>query len=150
MIQHNEPQCGSCGHLMARGDKRCANCGTLSIQTQFRYIQMHGLREANVSRCSEVFHPFDEWTIFDWALAVAGEAGELANLIKKVRRGDFTMESAKQAIADELADVVIYCDLAAASLGIDLGRAVARKFNEVSDRTGSIWKIKAKALKNIV
>jgi NTP pyrophosphatase (non-canonical NTP hydrolase) len=39
-------------------------------------------------------------------------------------------------IADELADVVTYLDLLAAVLGVDLGQAVADKFNEVSIRVG--------------
>lgn len=38
-----------------------------------------------------------------------------------------------RAFADELADVIIYADLIAARLGIDLGDAVRRKFNEVSE-----------------
>ena len=37
-------------------------------------------------------------------------------------------------LALELADVVIYADLLAERLGIDLGAAVRTKFNEVSDR----------------
>jgi len=37
---------------------------------------------------------------------------------------------------DELADVLTYLDLLAATLGVDLGRAAAQKFNEVSERVG--------------
>lgn len=40
-------------------------------------------------------------------------------------------------IADELADLVIYADLLAERLEIDLGAAVVRKFNKVSERVGS-------------
>jgi hypothetical protein len=40
-------------------------------------------------------------------------------------------------LADELADVLTYLDLLAATLGVDLGRAAAQKFNEVSERVGS-------------
>lgn len=40
-------------------------------------------------------------------------------------------------IGKELADVVIYADLLAARLGISLGDAVRKKFNEVSERVGS-------------
>jgi NTP pyrophosphatase (non-canonical NTP hydrolase) len=40
-------------------------------------------------------------------------------------------------IGKELADVIIYADLLAARLGIDLGIAVANKFNEVSERVRS-------------
>jgi NTP pyrophosphatase (non-canonical NTP hydrolase) len=62
---------------------------------------------------------------------MAGECGEVCNLIKKLRRGESVPLI---EIGDELADVVIYCDLLAARLKIDLGDAVVRKFNEVSDR----------------
>jgi len=43
---------------------------------------------------------------------------------------------ARQHIADELADIVTYCDLLAQKCGIDLGRAVLEKFNRVSTRVG--------------
>lgn len=41
------------------------------------------------------------------------------------------------AIADEIADTVIYADLLAARRGIDLGNAVITKFNTVSKRANS-------------
>jgi hypothetical protein len=74
----------------------------------------------------------------DWACALAGETGEACNLIKKLRRGD-AIDT--EDIGKELADVVIYADLLAARLGIDLGEAVVQKFNEVSDRYGYAGKL---------
>lgn len=91
------------------------------------------LRVANLERCGIAFHALDDWSPTDWGTAVAGEVGEALNLIKKLRRGD---PVARPAIASELADAVIYLDLLAARLGIDLGRAVAYKFNRVSERKG--------------
>ncbi len=73
--------------------------------------------------------------------AVTGELGELASLLKMRNRerdglpGNKFSPSDKQ-IADELADVLTYLDLLAAALGVDLGRAAAEKFNEVSERVG--------------
>lgn len=69
--------------------------------------------------------------------ALAGEVGEAANLVKKVRRGDFTLDEAREKIADELADVVIYVDLLAKAARIDLASAVERKFNVVSRRVSA-------------
>jgi NTP pyrophosphatase (non-canonical NTP hydrolase) len=92
------------------------------------------LRDANRDRCGGSFHPLESWSLSDWATALAGEVGEACNLIKKGRRGE-PIERA--ALADELADAVIYLDLLAARLGLDLARAVAHKFNVVSDRRGS-------------
>ena len=66
-----------------------------------------------------------------------GELGEYANIRKKFERGDITEEEFQVEAAKELADVQIYLDILAFRLGIDLGSAVKRKFNEVSKRVGS-------------
>jgi len=109
-------------------------------------LQFEKLREANVKRCEDVFHPLDSWSPTDWATAMAGECGEACNNIKKLRRLDgadqeLDTELNRQRLiyetASELADLVIYTDLLAARLGIDLGYAVTRKFNEVSEKCGS-------------
>jgi len=96
------------------------------------------LRRANMERQETAFHPLGAWSPTDWAAAMAGECGEVCNLIKKSRRGE---QVAAQAIGEELADLVIYTDLLAARLGIDLGSAVRRKFNVVSERRGSCIKL---------
>lgn len=91
-------------------------------------------RNANLARCIEKFHKVDEWSETDWATALAGEVGELCNLIKKRRRGE------KIAIADvaaEMGDVFAYLDLLATRMGISLPEAVTDKFNAVSRRVGS-------------
>jgi len=77
-----------------------------------------------------------EWTPAQWLQAIIGELGEYANLRKKIERGDFTLEDVKSKIADEIADVVIYIDILADKLGIDLGEAVMKKWNETSKRVG--------------
>lgn len=77
-----------------------------------------------------------DWSLPEWCNAVTGELGELANLLKKVQRGDFTLEEARPSIAKELADVVTYLDILAFRAGVDLGEATAEKWNEVSKRVG--------------
>lgn len=108
------------------------------------------LRHVNKHRCAQVFHPINAWSPTDWACAMAGEAGEVCNAVKKLRRladgtntakDPQTEEACKKAIASEIADTVIYLDLLAARLGIDLGQAVCDKFNEVSDLRGSTFKL---------
>ena len=98
-----------------------------------------GLREANVTRCEDVFHPLMFWSLPEWACAMAGEAGEACNVVKKMNRGDYDGKTllGQADLAAELADVVIYLDLLAARAGIDLGEAVREKFNIVSERRGS-------------
>lgn len=100
------------------------------------------LRAANLARLplfrnkhGEIAHPQadgGDWSDSDWLEATVGELGEYANLRKKLRRGDLTEDEARPMLADELADVVIYLDILASRLGIDLGAAVARKFNRTS------------------
>lgn len=111
-------------------------------------LTFDALRAANITRCGGAFHPIDAWSPTDWATALAGEVGETCNLIKKLRRVTGpTMESGRAntpeadvlipMIAHELADSIIYADLLAARLGIQLGDAIKDKFNEVSRRVGS-------------
>lgn len=106
-------------------------------------ISFQQLREVNVERCPKFGHGLNEWSVLEWAGAMCGEAGEAANVAKKIRRladgcavnNPGTPELARK-LGEELADVVIYADLLAASQGIDLGGAVANKFDEVSRRVG--------------
>lgn len=81
-----------------------------------------------------------DWTPSQWMQAVMGELGELANLRKKIERGDFPPEKqaeVQQMLADEIADVGCYLDLLALCLDIDLGAAVMHKWNEISKRVGA-------------
>lgn len=98
------------------------------------------LRAANLARVAR-WHPagLSSWSVMQWACAMAGEAGEACNVAKKIQRavdgvGGKTATAAE--LADELADTIIYADLLAASQGIDLRRAIIRKFNAVSIREG--------------
>lgn len=63
------------------------------------------------------------------ALALCGEVGEVANIIKKVQRGSLSLNDAKvhAELAMELADVFTYLINIAAILKIDLLRAYEQK-----------------------
>jgi NTP pyrophosphatase (non-canonical NTP hydrolase) len=108
------------------------------------------LRVMNVARCEDVFHRLKDWTLSDWGVAAAGEVGETCNVIKKLRRYEDDRErgvanlSTAQLTSDlakEIADSIIYLDLLAARAGIDLEKAIVSKFNEVSDKRGSRYKL---------
>jgi len=63
------------------------------------------------------------------AVALCGEAGELANEIKKVYRGDAPLAEKKEAIARELADVLIYTLKMCTQTSTDLERAFLDKLD---------------------
>ena len=113
---------------------------------------LQALRELSVERCERYFFPLNAWSVLEWAGAAAGEAGETANVAKKMRRYDVQVargtnskavkgDAAKRAkrreqLAEEVADTVIYLDLLCASEGIDLEEAIRAKFNKVSEEHG--------------
>ena len=128
-----------------------------------RSLDLAELRAANVARMHRWHGEDDGWTLADWSNAMNGEAGEVANVVKKIRRtetpglweaqkypGDSGLaqitlaampaDEAREALlvklADECADVLCYLDLLAHEAGIDLGQAVASKFNRVSQAQG--------------
>jgi NTP pyrophosphatase (non-canonical NTP hydrolase) len=77
-----------------------------------------------------------DWALSAWSNAVLGELGEAANLIKKIERGDFSLDEKREELGKEFADVCVYLDILAFRAGIDLGDATIQKWNEVSERIG--------------
>jgi NTP pyrophosphatase (non-canonical NTP hydrolase) len=73
---------------------------------------------------------------------MCGEAGELANVVKKLRRHESGTASPmdpdedvlRAQAADEIADVFLYLGLLADAIGVDMPSAIARKFDAVSIR----------------
>lgn len=94
------------------------------------------LRKINIERCESAFFPLKSKDGPWWGNAMSGECGEACNFVKKIDRDGWSPEL-QLALAKELADLVTYADLLAARFGIDLGHAVAMKFNIVSERVGS-------------
>jgi NTP pyrophosphatase (non-canonical NTP hydrolase) len=116
-------------------------------------LTFNNLREANKARLPQFKNSKGEpahekkdgsdWSLAEWMNAVAGELGEAANVIKKIRRGDMTLEEAKEMLAEEFADIVTYLDITAMQAGINLGKATMDKFNKVSKRVGSSIRLDA-------
>ena len=65
------------------------------------------------------------------ALAICGEAGELANLIKKMWQGD---DVDSDQIRDEIADIRIYLEHLSRHLHINLDQACENKLEVVAER----------------
>ena len=87
----------------------------------------------------------EEWTVSDWAVAMAGEAGEVCDAIKKLRRIECAVESnnvkqpanrevAIKAIAQEIGDTFVYLDLLAQRLGLPIEECIRETFNRISIR----------------
>lgn len=94
------------------------------------------LRDANERR-NKYWGQTEELSLSFRGNELAGETGEACNILKKLDRARLGMKGSTaslQEAADELADVIICADLACMSLGIDLGRAVAHKFNQTSEK----------------
>lgn len=104
---------------------------------------LSALREANRKRQAE-WPGNDQADLPFRALEFIDEAGEVAGAVKKLlraRRGIHGSEKTVQDVADEMGDVLVSLDLLADELGIDLGEAVARKFNMTSDKYGLTTKL---------
>src|SRR5678815_1240727 len=101
-------------------------------------LTFNTLRGGNTARLPEFRNGKGEltncidWTLNDWMTACLGELGEAANVLKKVRRGDLTLEEAQPKLTMEFADAVIYLELLAKQAGINLGAAVMETFNNKS------------------
>lgn len=82
------------------------------------------------------------WTLSDFSNAMCGEAGEVANEVKKFRRGDYNKRQTEfqEKLGKEIADVFAYGLILANKAGLSassLEGLICDKFNEVSKKVGS-------------
>lgn len=86
------------------------------------------LRAANAKRQKE-WDRDNQITLSYRGTELGGEAGEALNVIKKLERERLGIKGSRASVddlAEELADVIICCDLIALATGIDLAEAVER------------------------
>jgi len=83
-------------------------------------------------QCSRLWFPDTAWDLGHHALSLCGEAGEVANVVKKLQRGSLEADEARDLLKGELADVLIYVLNCAAIAKINLGKAYLdkQKFNQ--------------------
>ncbi len=97
------------------------------------------LRRVNVRRDKEWNTGSVPLTTIFRATELAGEAGEVCNVVKKLHRARIGIAGGNATVndlRDELADVIIAADLLAMAEGIDLEEAVISKFNRTSHDRG--------------
>ena len=63
-------------------------------------------------------------------VCLLGELGEFSNILKKVRRGDLALDSAKNELDEELVDVFIYLLKIAGQFGVDLEGGYEKKMEK--------------------
>lgn len=98
-----------------------------------------------------------EWSIAEWTNAMCGEAGEAANVAKKLIRirdsltgNQYSEHPAAEASAvdillnklgEELADTVIYACLCASRVDLDMAQLIRDKFNKKSREMGFVERL---------
>jgi NTP pyrophosphatase (non-canonical NTP hydrolase) len=70
-------------------------------------------------RDSRQWFPANAADLKHHVLGLAGEAGEVANIVKKLDRGDMTLEDVRKDLAEEATDVLIYALNIFAIIGVD-------------------------------
>ena len=72
-------------------------------------------------------------------LGTAGEAGEVADLIKKILYHDVPLESVRDKLIKEMGDVYWYLDLLGATLGISTGEVLSKNVEKLKKRHPKGW-----------
>jgi NTP pyrophosphatase (non-canonical NTP hydrolase) len=94
------------------------------------------------------WHKGGDWTLLEWAGAMCGEAGEAANVAKKIKRIQTNLPNLEaglpvedygrleRKLAEECADVIIYALIIMSRLNADASSTIAYVFNKKSEEYG--------------
>jgi len=108
-------------------------------------LTFSALSRVNAKRSNSWHGDAEPWSLADWAIALGGEAGEVLNAVKKLKRlrtgiksskGPQNIQQALDDIAEEITDVVFYADLFMTALGRKMPVELQKKFNAISKREG--------------
>ena len=109
-------------------------------------LDLAAMRPVNVQRAIEGFNCYDNQPLTYWTTALAGEVGELCNMIKKMQRvekggldggSSYTAKDiTKEMLKEEIGGIAIYLDLLASQLDISLEDAIIDTFNSKSEKYG--------------
>ncbi|HMT74527.1 MAG TPA: MazG nucleotide pyrophosphohydrolase domain-containing protein [Chitinophagaceae bacterium] len=109
-------------------------------------LDLSAFRPLNVQRATYGFRCYDNQPLTYWTTALAGEVGELCNMIKKLQRvekggvdggSSYTAKDInKEMLKEEIGGIAIYLDLLASLLDIDLEEAIIDTFNSKSAKYG--------------
>lgn len=130
--------------------------GVLLRAVRRRYNSLNGLinsklniadfSELSAERAENGFKTYRNVPITYWTTALAGEVGELCNMIKKIERvknggidggSSYTAASlSKDNLAEEIGGIFIYLNLLSRLLDVDMEEAIIDTFNSKSDKYG--------------
>ncbi len=109
-------------------------------------LDLAELRPVNVQRATEGFKCYDNQPLTYWTTALAGEVGELCNMIKKMQRVErggvdggssySAKDITREMLKEEIGGIAIYLDLLASLLDISLEDAIIDTFNSKSEKYG--------------
>ena len=109
-------------------------------------LDLSAFSDLNSQRAVEGFKTYKNVPITYWTTALAGEVGELCNMVKKMERvahggidGGSTYTAATLThddLQEEIGGIFIYLDLLSKLLGVNLEEAVIKTFNSKSDKYG--------------
>lgn len=118
-------------------------------------LDLAAFRPINVQRATEGFKCYDNQPLTYWTTALAGELGELCNMIKKMQRverggvdggSSYTAKDiTKEMLKEEIGGIAIYLDLLASLLNISLEEAIVDTFNSKSEKYGFKEKLEARS-----
>ena len=97
-------------------------------QWNINYYQKQAVKTAIYPHSHSILYP---------ALGLAGEAGEVANKVKKFIRDGYDkedFEKKKIELAGELGDVMWYCAVLARDIGFDLQHIAQGNIHKLNDR----------------
>lgn len=107
------------------------------------FIDIPGLDDmlGNLRQMQRMFWEVDRQSFeimpdYGYALAIAGEAGEIADCFKKQLQGRHKggTEGFREAVAEEMADVFMYLLFLPSSMEIDLAGAIRKKLDKIRQR----------------
>lgn len=111
-------------------------------------LDLQKFRDINTQRAVEGFKCYQNVPLTFWTTALAGEVGELCNMIKKLERvqhggidGGSTYTAAtidQSMLKEEIGGIFIYLDLLASLYGISLEEAIIETFNSKSEKYGFV------------
>jgi NTP pyrophosphatase (non-canonical NTP hydrolase) len=107
-------------------------------------LDLQKFREVNIKRATEGFKTYDNVPLLFFTTALAGEVGELCNMIKKIERAKYggldagtnhkAADITTDVLKEEIGGIFIYLDLLSSLVGVDLGEAILETFNSKSEK----------------